>query len=450
MRLRSGRLVSTSRPFSGFSMTSSDLILDIADHLSVASRITLSLTCKGLFELFYSTTRLPRLQNDELIELLLNLEKGIPEMFLCFGCLRLCPFDPEHKIGGRLQKHHDCRQWAQRYWHQVDRGVHLSDIGPVYQEPTWNRIEGVEDFQLQSWVPYVWGAPEIVFSEAHLVMNRYFYGRHFGLPITYLDQSIHCERFINLEWPKIGRGHFIFMDQHPRKAHYTRLVRRNIFADHMDMYSCSRSNPSWTTKRTQIGPTPDSLHAIPWKFSHEYTAKIINNELFVARNHWIQGPGMPLLRYQRLLCDVSLPICRHLFCDSGSDAVPEVERFSSRGLGCSRSRGSCRCCFTDYTISISQDDGPGGFHIDLNTYHRLGACPSIDDPIWMSFTNFLQNPSRFCGYPDYPPGEVERKWFSGMENLTNVEAQWAQPECRPGEWPWAWIWRNMSGLGVSQ
>lgn len=432
----------------------------ISNYLSLHSRLRLALTCKGAFIFFYPTGIIPGLSHGDWIEWLLDIEKDNPELFLCSGCTRFHTFDPEHRLGWQGQKHNGCGRWVERRWvksRSPNRKLpHLIAPGQV----KWGY--GVEYYvqkcQLNSWKPCKDG-PEIDFSEAHVVMNRHFYGARHGLPITVLERSFSFERLIDLKEPDPGSDHFPLERHIPGRQYPTRSAHRRLLEGNVTKHPKSKGNPGpgddhfllevdipgrqyhtrfahrrvvegRITKHPKTRAKPDPALLTPWRFWHKYTAQIINDELYVIRHHKIEGPSVSLIKYKTLFQLVDLPVCRHWrLGGNASDGLPEAREFLKGGpnSGCSQSVRSCQCCYTDYEITIGHDKAEGTFSLELNTYHRLGSCRSVDDPVWLSFTDVFKNPHRsFNQQEGFRAGKVRSRVCGKRRGGDGSKPQWVK------------------------
>ncbi len=96
-----------------------DILLLVRDCLPVASRIALALTCKSFSTSLYPIYELPIPAREDLVDLLLLLEKDSPSYFICFDCRRLRLFDPRPNLGWRRHHDHVCGDRIERIWHSI-------------------------------------------------------------------------------------------------------------------------------------------------------------------------------------------------------------------------------------------------------------------------------------------------------------------------------------------
>ncbi len=384
----------------------------ISDRLPILSRILFALSCKSLFTSLYPVGKLPSLGREDRVNLLLRLEKDISNRYLCFGCTRLRPFNPHHKLGWRGQNHRRCGSKV----HTIRRDVTMK------RWPSWLCTKRrTKRFQLDRWRSSPRG-PEVAFSEAHLVMNRHLYGKSHGLSIRTLEHHFSFERFINLDGnSKAIRDHFPLERHPPARRYLTRRLLKTLVESRL------------------ISPSADLV--VPWRFTHDYRAKIIDDELFLARFHSIGGPSVSTSSFKKLLTCIGLPVCQHLI-GSGSPDMPQImrpiyqhhilhiDRFPAF-LSCHRVGGSCRICFTDYTISIRGKEGVEDWHLELtNTYHRLGSCRTIDDQTWRSLVDLPSQPTRYTRYTRYiygygfGVGEIRKRWHGNDGEDIGENLEW--------------------------
>ncbi|CAM1501667.1 Fc.00g036510.m01.CDS01 [Cosmosporella sp. VM-42] len=375
-------LEASQTTFCGFSHIPVDLLFMIFDLLPPVAAITLSLTCKSLFATFSQAGRLQNVlaSSEDWTAFLLCLERDIPNHYLCFGCMKLRDFYPFHKLAWRGQKHRDCGREA------------LRRLGPIRGiRPAMEVM-----VQLHSWRPEA-GGPEVAFSEAHLVMNRHLYGDRHGLPIKTLEYSYSGEndaRGVHLYFPP------------------------------------GYSPPSF--------PRPQDP-TTPWKFIQNTTAKIINNELFLARLHRVSAPPMSAYLFEKFINSLGWPICHHLVCSAGFLApdqpktpwrkcIPQLHyqdpfrpRDSRRGFG------GCSDCFTDYMVSMQGSNGKSNWTFELTTYHRLGSCRSIDDPVWRCLTDVSNYNCRKSYDPELGRwGKVRELCCKGEGQDAHEQAEWVR------------------------
>lgn len=188
-----------------------------------------------------------------------------------------------------------------------------------------------------------------------------------------------------------------------------------------------------------------------WKFYHEYKAKIIDGELFIRRFHRVTGPPVLSWKFTKLIHDLSLPVCQHLFTRTkaqaslGPTTAPEHPRTAKRlpSLACIPQCyfspgepivGSCCTCFTDYVVHITVAlTGERDWKLELTTYHRLGSCSSPDDPVWAAFTSFdpqlwdfrIDDSSNQSFSRKYGLGSVRERWYHDEQSFQQLLGKWS-------------------------
>ncbi|KAF6817650.1 hypothetical protein CMUS01_12067 [Colletotrichum musicola] len=140
-----------------------------------------------------------------------------------------------------------------------------------------------------------------------------------------------------------------------------------------------------------------------WHFIHEYSARIKDHELGIHRSHQIRGPSCSVADLSKVIEDLELPICAHIFasaftpasgvfpdhnsCVHGLHALwlagrdPLLNTYSDQG------GASCTTCRTDYFIEIANGEGRNGWVVNLDSYHNLGGCRDPNDGWWLSLTH---------------------------------------------------------------
>lgn len=431
-------------------------MLMILGQLPLLSRVALALTSKSLFTTLFPTGRVPILghhpgdaaslppKTPELSDrdkLLLMLEMDDPDLVFCFDCRRLCAFD-----SGR--GHLNCSEPAvvkYRYYPYDRRSKPHPPLTPRARGWAYEHDAKVHPL---AWMPEAkW--PAVNFATARLVMNRYLYGKPYGLPLSSLDYKYEFERFIDLK--KRGIDSHFPLDRHPQGRQH--LTRKRL----------------QTIQNSYILNSEVSAH--PWAFKHSSQAKIIDNELYIARFHSISGPLVDRRDFIHLLDSLELPICRHIGFHRRSLATFARGKF--RGpyefdcvVICKASAvsrvWSCIDCFTDYSVSIWEEER-GDWNCELATYHRLGPCRDPSDPIWkliiwsscdepekirlrlpprviprvnLDEFNFYSFPWQSFGMHDESrrPGFIRLQWQESNGETDNQAAAWIDGHGKPCTW----------------
>ena len=361
--------------------------------------------------IFFYSLGVEPLSREDRMELLLLLEKDDPMSIVCFGCYRLTKLDQGTEPA-----------WCEKCSFKAAGECRIMErcIGRRSRRLT-EHMRKTE----KSWKPEKHG-PEILFADAHLVMNRHLYGDSHGLPLEALERSYDFERFIPSYKSRVRTW-----DHFPLERHVSGDLRRLRYkpsqelADAMARSKSKRAiaragaecDPRPIPRSMQLrppGPLPDE--AVPWRFSHRYEAKIIDGELYVRRSHHVVGPpgykgsigvavanfripfcvhlvGNPLKRYSSFWRSYGQPLG---FSDQGyvtsNDQIPGttqvVERTYKQNGWChteeSRLR-ACEVCYTDFDVSLRIRDDR--FYMDVMTYHRLGTCRYPEDHVWTRLSN---------------------------------------------------------------
>ncbi|KAF6832003.1 hypothetical protein CPLU01_06385 [Colletotrichum plurivorum] len=253
-----------------------ELLFMVADQLLTVSHTALALACKSLFASLCCTGQFPKLGDGDLRTVLLMLEKDLHPR--CDSVLRIIRSFEDERI---------C-SWSR----------HLSGN----RERKW-----VETSSLVVWRPAVLGlggnAPQIIFTEAHLVMNRHFYGSAHGLPIQHLESTFEFSRHIAFGEGDISMNHF------PLENHHSSGERCHL----------------------QPASPPPSQDATRWTFSHRTSAKIIDDELFLCRRHRVTSPPCSMADFSRVVDSLELPVCRDIY---GSSQMPSLHFWVERSETC--------------------------------------------------------------------------------------------------------------------
>lgn len=416
-----------------------DVFLQVLERLPKASHVALALTSKSFLTSLYPDQLLPILSKEDLIVLLLLLEKDNPSCFLCFDCNRLRPFNPHHKLGWQGQKHQICSGTIKQTWGSImDVRSRPSRRSGRLRWRVLSREKHNARPRILSWRPQTKGL-EVTFSEAHLVMNRYLYGENHGISIRSLQHHFDFERFISFDVLHKISDHFPLERHAPGGRHLTRTYRKKIFKHHAkDSLSLAddalRDVMASSLTDSMVRESLDLAPILPWNFKHSYTSKIVDEELYLASFHHVTGPAVSVSEFNKLLDYIGLKVCRHLFLShseivnfwqygwwhltaqvSGPPApFPRWQSNIRKGaVGCEESVGSCEYCFTDYAISIRGLEGKVDWNLELSTYHRLGSCRRPDDPVWRGLTEEQFSLAFRLDHPEFGPGEVRRRWLQG-------------------------------------
>ncbi|KAF4467159.1 hypothetical protein FALBO_5942 [Fusarium albosuccineum] len=343
-----------------------EILLLIFDELDPAFQVAFALAAKPFWTGFFPSGKVSLNDEDNLVDLLMLLERDIPTRYFCFQCARLRPYSPsgepscDHPPPSRLSQKF---QYVRKYY--------------------------------PSWMPESeW--PDLSFLDARLVMNRHFYGPSYGLPLKRLEYRTDVKKYLDL-------GH---------RRYFTRYQNQKLHREKK-----------------------------PWRVIHISNAKIVNDELLLARSLTIAGPSVPLKQFRRVLEKLQLPLCRHLACSQtmpfpyrydgsiGYRQLPQISFLHPTENNSTEYAGSCAQCFTDYVISIRGQAGVTEWVLELSVYHRFGSFRTPGDLIWLSNVTD-SSPSRLglfnlTGHREFGPGEIRRRWHLGSAAFVEKESVWA-------------------------
>ncbi|KAK4085699.1 uncharacterized protein Triagg1_689 [Trichoderma aggressivum f. europaeum] len=362
-----------------------EMLLMIMDHLPMPSRLSLALTCKGFYATFHLlTSNVP--DEKETSAMLFMLQRDLPKVYFCFWRQKLCPLNQDQNWEGQVGGHDHVKSSLDGDWDLVNK----------------------RNFKLMAllWHP-VHEEAHLYFMEAYLAMDRHFYGESHGLPLSTLERHLKFEKFIVLNRTAINdRDDW---DDDLRKAlKVSKACKRTVF-----------------DFKPRRGSKAKAFQT-PWRFSFDSVPKIIDNELYMARTHTVEGPVVAWEHLARLLESIHLPICCHLRCITETHTYCHIyiaRCYNDRSI-CHKDwnqnhhfqqSGSCKYCYTDYDISLQRDEATKEWRLKVCTYHCLGPCRSPDDLIWDYLVREVCGPM----HPFYldmkhrhlrDPGKARRKW----------------------------------------
>lgn len=362
---------------------------------------------------------LPSLGDANRRKFLFALQRDVERSFFCFCCQKLQRLNPELSWEG--QDHRRTSNWMNRY-------LRNSLWGNCSYTELRRHITFPSDYN------EFMAHGDISFMDAYLIMNRHFHGLLHGISLQQLERSVSFETKLELDTSLHGAKHLEWFKALPKVTEEAGLNRIS-----------SKQSP-----------------ATAWRFSLQYSPKIIDNKLYIARLFTINGAGVPWSHFARLVDSIKPKICCHMNCmvpmppaipthywkslpysapgEFGLEFLPLAMRYHWKSCGFSPEKGSCLLCNTDYDISITQDALTQEWNFNCSTYHCLGSCRSTSDPLWYYFVSdgyervkYLRQHhlSHDAGRPTRPDGnetifghpsmngEVRRKW---MENCTEAES----------------------------
>ncbi len=172
-------------------------------------------------------------------------------------------------------------------------------------------------------------------------------------------------------------------------------------------------------------------------WEQSWTAKVIDDELFLRATHTIDSHGIsdPALRS---LVDLSCAyfICCHVdsSCDVSALEMPRVsssyETIRPLFAECREQLDACVWCLTDHCTTIERKRAPRNavpgtrawvqpasmvWAITIVAYHRLGSCRSPYDWMWRSVVGATQRTmGNWRDNRRYPVGSIRDKWLASQ------------------------------------
>lgn len=163
----------------------------------------------------------------------------------------------------------------------------------------------------------------------------------------------------------------------------------------------------------------------------EWSARIINDELFLRVKHKIHGHHEQRLR--QIIDTGFYLICNHTWLEAGHPEWPVALRTPSPGASdsdslagsvteplfteCEESHGSCGICLTDYTVNVrlrtsNHQAGSRDWEIAVTSYHQLGEGRSHSDWKWTLFAGKTNSPPMLeAGSDSHLAGTVMAQWL---------------------------------------
>ncbi|KAK1241181.1 hypothetical protein MKX08_001155 [Trichoderma sp. CBMAI-0020] len=280
-----------------------EVLYGIAGYLDLPERMIFALTCKFLMSLVSPERGLPRLVPPDKMRFLLALQRDIPKTFLCPWCLRLRRLNP--KLNWRSQDHYiqTICEFSSCLPNSLWRNYHFESYRHIILPDDWTafRRHGC-----------------IRFMDAHLIMNRHFYGPLHGISLRHLTRSVSFET--ELELDRCFHG-LIPAIEIRRRSNPIEIRRRSN-----PIEIRRRSNPIEIRRRSNPNagsakePTFDWIPAERprgngvWRFSLRYSPKIIDDKLYLARLFTFVGPNVPWDHLARLMNGIKPKVCNHMSC----------------------------------------------------------------------------------------------------------------------------------------
>jgi hypothetical protein len=347
-----------------------DVFLCSWDLLDPVSRLSLGLTNKEYLMNLRSRELLPGLDKSEKIRLLEGFERDDRNRSVCFHCRRLVYIRCRSPFTWNRTTN-----IISRCCMRVTRGT-----WEIITHPGYSRFGHLPDID------------GTAFALLHAVMNRHHYGPRAGLPLRHLEREFHIEKHLPRLFDDSRQSHFPLWkhshhNEQTSRRPFTRAQRRQIER----CISSQGAAPKITADRVTELSAMDR-----WTFAHNYKARILDNELFLARTHQVSGPSGELIHLVYILLHVKLPICQHLAFGYTATVRAGMRRRNiitispstdpeTQWMLCRDVQGSCENCLTDYEFDIQQHDNNGKLSIELTTYHLVGPCQNPDEPEWKAF-----------------------------------------------------------------
>lgn len=390
-----------------------EILHGIASHLDPPERMLLALTCKYLMALALSKSSLPRLDLPDQRRLFLTLQKDISKTFFCTWCSKLQRLNPE--LNWKSQDHYIRSLCSfssglpESMWRDCHFGPHRHIILPY----------GWQAFKFRGYVR---------FMDAHLIMNRHFYGPLHGISLRHMTRCVSFETELELD----------------RCLHDLEDAMPNA-------ESAEKPTFDWI-------PAEQPRRKGAWRFSLRHSPKIIDDKLYLARSFMFVGPNVPWDCLARLMNSVKPKVCSHMNCIIAMHPVAPVDpravpcgrtgefdfEFSPaikdnwKACGFNPATGSCLICKTDYDVSLTQHVLEEEWRFSCNSYHCLGSCRSKTESLWEYFVMLEDERDPRLPFPSVPDdevraftddgemvfghastnGEARRKW---LENATEAE-----------------------------
>lgn len=163
-----------------------------------------------------------------------------------------------------------------------------------------------------------------------------------------------------------------------------------------------------------VATLPGELYKAIWR--QDWSARIINNELFLSARHTLRASDKTKLR--RALDVGFYTICAHT-CIGPWWTSYRLGPLRGSIEGCFEVPGSCNRCLTDYILTVEAPQKPakhsahGEWRIYITTYHQVGDGTSPWDWKWSAYVQWLYTLDLYRNPADYPPGSIREIWNSG-------------------------------------
>ncbi|EHK50338.1 hypothetical protein TRIATDRAFT_270114 [Trichoderma atroviride IMI 206040] len=387
-----------------------EVLCGITGYLDLPERMLLALTCKFLMSLASPERSLPRLDPPDKRRFLLALQRDIPKTFLCPWCSKLQRLNPE--VNWTSQGHYirTICSFSAYLPNSMWRNRHFEPQRHIIFPNDW-----------QAFMSHGY----IRFMDAHLIMNRHFYGPLRGISLRHLTRCASFETELELD----------------RCLHGLLPTIETRWRAKPNAESAEEPTFDWI-------PVEQPRRNAVWRFSLRYSPKIIDDKLYLARSFTFAGPNVPWDHLARLMNSIKPKVCNHMSCIIVMHPVSPMyfqtipcgraEEFDFefspaiksnwKACGFNPGMGSCLICKTDYDVSLTQNFLEEEWRFSCNTYHCLGPCRVITDPLWDWFVFTEGDRDRLLPFPFSPYTEVRAFTDDGNElvfghSSTNGEAR---------------------------
>jgi hypothetical protein len=345
----------------------------------------------------------------DLEEALVLLERDHPEFFLCFRCKRFCLVNAG-SIGEHIKSDMADGLGVLARWHQASHCAPIKNVSYT-QQYLLRPVRG------DTW-DFNGRGPEINFSAAHSALRRATTGEKYGIPLDVFEHDFFVAKEIDLISPGRIHNHFP-LSRLDRQVKYGAATEDFIEIKALQHDGTSpKSTEHMSLLDARLATFPEAGNFDLWRFSHKYRAKIINKELYVAAFHTITGPKITRHQLVQLLHKLRFTVCRHITLEQ-TDVSLQTGSWQPHGSltlesrssvldpsRCAGSYGSCVQCHSDFFFHTKALPGCTGWwcydqwRVELSTYHRLGPCDTLHDPVWRIMASNGERPRIRNGWGD--------------------------------------------------
>lgn len=162
---------------------------------------------------------------------------------------------------------------------------------------------------------------------------------------------------------------------------------------------------------------PEERYTARWR--QDWTARVINNELFLSAHHTLQ-PGSKAQLWRALTMYFHM-ICPHISTHPEYNSLtgyPSPAPLQGGLKACWEVPGSCARCLTDFTLTIERYQEPAKpqrgekWRLSITTYHQVGDGMSPSDWKWLAYSDPSCSDFEDRHGAGYPPGLIRETWNS--------------------------------------